>query len=77
MYKQNGYRSLDIVLVSGHFVDIVGPQGEVVSEQLHDGGRVAVLVFLEGVEVGDGGVEGLLGVLAGDLRVVKDLVVEH
>ena len=35
------------------------PEGEVVSEQLHDKRRVLVAVFVEGVELSDGFVERL------------------
>merc|ERR1719456_661118 len=38
-----------------------GPEREVVAEQLHDEGRVLVALLVEGVQLGDGVVEGLLG----------------
>ena len=53
-----------------------GPQGEVVAEELHDEGRVLVGLLVEGVELGDGIVEGLLGDVAGAVGAVEDLVVE-
>ena len=53
-----------------------GPQGEIVSKELHDEGRVLVRLLVEGVELGDGIVEGLLGDVAGAVGAVEDLVVE-
>ena len=63
-------------LSAGDFIEIRRPQRQIVTQQLHDGGWVAVLVLLEGVEVGDGIIEGLLSKLAGDVWTVQDLVVE-
>jgi hypothetical protein len=52
------------------------PEGEVVTEELHDEGAVAVRLLAEAVELGDGVVEGLLGEVAGAVGRVQDLVVE-
>ena len=52
------------------------PEGEVVTEKLHDEGAVAVGLLAEAVELGNGVVEGLLGEVAGTVRRVEDLVVE-
>lgn len=52
------------------------PQGEVVPEQLHDQGAVTVRFLGQGVELGDGIVEGLLGEVAGAVGGVQDLVIE-
>lgn len=52
------------------------PQREVVAQELHDEGAVAVGLLGEGVELGDGVVEGLLGEVAGAVGRVEDLVVE-
>ena len=49
---------------------------EVVAEELHDEGAVAVGLLAEAVELGDGVVEGLLGEVAGTVGRVEDLVVE-
>ena len=57
-------------------VHVARPKGEVVSEQLHDGGRVAVLFLLEVVQVGNGRVKGLFGEETGDVGRVEDFVVE-
>ena len=53
-----------------------GPEGKVVTEELHDEGRVLVALLGEGVELGDGVVEGLLGEVASAVGAVQDLVVE-
>lgn len=52
------------------------PEGEVVAEQLHDEGRVAVRLLGERVELGNGVVKGLLGEVARTVGRVEDLVVE-
>lgn len=53
-----------------------GPEGEVVAQQLHDEGAVAVRLLGQGVELGDGVVKGLLGKVASTVGRVQDLVVE-
>ena len=45
-----------------------GPQGEIVTQQLHDEGAVLVAVLVEGVELSDSIVEGLLSQLTGLVR---------
>lgn len=62
--------SLGLVAIGG------GPQGEVVTEQLHDESAVAVGLLREGVKLSNGIVEGLLSKVAGTVGRVKDLVVE-
>lgn len=52
------------------------PQGQVVSEQLHDQSAVAVGLLGERVELSDGIVKGLLGEVAGAVGRVEDFVVE-
>ena len=52
------------------------PEGEVVSQELHDEGRVLVRLLGEGVELGDGVVERLLREVARLVLVVGNLVVE-
>lgn len=54
-----------------------GPESEVIPEELHDKGAVAVRLLGEGVELGDRIIESLLGEVAGTVRRVKDLVVEN
>ena len=44
---------------------------------LHDESTVLVAVLVQGVQLGDGVIEGLLGELARLVRAVEDLVVEH
>ena len=44
---------------------------------LHNQCAVLVTVFIEGVQLGDGVIEGLLGELTRLVRAVEDLVVEH
>jgi len=53
-----------------------GPEGEVVTEELHNEGAVAVGLLAKAVELGNGIVEGLLGEVASAIRRVEDLVVE-
>ena len=53
-----------------------GPEGEVVAEELHDEGAVAVRLLGERVELGDGIIESLLGEVACTVWRVQDLVVE-
>lgn len=52
------------------------PQGQVVTEQLHDEGAVTVGLLAERVKLGNGVIEGLLGEVAGAVGGVQDLVVE-
>ena len=52
------------------------PEGEVVAEELHDQGGVALRFLRQRVELGDGVVEGLLSQMAGAIGRVQDLVVE-
>lgn len=54
-----------------------GPEGEVVAQELHDEGAVAVALLGEGVKLGNGVVKGLLGKMAGTVGRVEDLVVEN
>lgn len=53
------------------------PEGQIVSDQLHDGGGILVLFFLDLVNVGNGLIEGFLGKLAGSAGVVLNFVVEN
>ena len=53
------------------------PEGEVVSEELHDQGAIAVRLLREGVELGNSIVEGLLREVASTVGRVQDLVVEN
>lgn len=62
--------SLGLRIVGG------GPEGQVVAEELHDQGAVAVRLLRERVELGDSVVEGLFGEVAGAVGRVQDLVVE-
>jgi len=52
-------------LVFSFFLKLGSPEGQVVSDELHDGGGILVLVLLDLVNVSDGIVEGLLSELAG------------
>ena len=56
------HQSFSLVLL---FLELGGPESKVVSDQLHDGGGILVLVFLDLINVGNGVIEGLLGELAG------------
>lgn len=70
-----------LVLLYGSLVSVVavarGPEGKVVTQKLHDEGRIPVALFTQGVELGDRIVEGLLGQVASAVGGVEDLVVEH
>jgi hypothetical protein len=49
---------------------------QVVSQQLHDEGRVLVALLAQGVELSNGIVESLLGKVASLVGRVEDLVIE-
>ena len=57
-------------------LEIRGPQGEVVPEELHDEGGVLVALLTQSVQLGDGFIKGLLGQLARLLGTVEDLIVK-
>jgi hypothetical protein len=57
-------------------LQIRGPEGKVVAEQLHDQRGILVGVLVDVIEFSDGIIEGLLGELARALRGIQDLVVE-
>jgi len=65
---------LQQLIIVGH---VAGPQGQVVTQQLHNERRVLVRVLRERVELRDGVVKGLLGQGAGLVGRVEDFVVEH
>lgn len=54
-----------------------GPEGQVVTQELHDQGAVTVGLFRERLELGDGIIESLLGKVAGTVWRVENLVVEY
>jgi xanthine dehydrogenase molybdopterin-binding subunit B len=41
------------------YLHIRGPQGEVVTEKLHDQGAILVGIFPKGIQLGNGLIEGL------------------
>lgn len=53
-----------------------GPEGQVVSQKLHDQGAITVALLRERVELRNGVIESLLGEVACTVRRVEDLVVE-
>jgi len=73
--------SLQILHLHIPFIALVGlvrgPQGEVVSEQLHDQGGVLVRLLRQRVQLRDRVIERLLGEVTGSVGRVEDLVVEH
>lgn len=73
-----GSRSVSSGSLSGllGILHVRGPEGKVVTEELHDEGRVLVALLREGVKLSDGIVEGLLGEVASAVGRVQDLVVE-
>mmetsp|Transcript_3803 Transcript_3803/g.7546 ORF Transcript_3803/g.7546 Transcript_3803/m.7546 type:complete len:263 (-) Transcript_3803:231-1019(-) len=69
-------RSLGPVPTIGIGRLIARPQGQVVSEQLHDQSGILVALFRKGVELGNGVVEGLLGDMAGAVGAIENFVVK-
>ena len=55
---------------------VARPQGQVVTEQLHNQRAVLVRFLGKRIQFSDGIVESLLGQLASTIRRVEDLVVE-
>lgn len=53
-----------------------GPESKVIAQQLHDQGAVTVALLREGIELGNGVIERLLGEVACTIGRVQDLVVE-
>eukprot|EP01084_Bolivina_argentea_P063644 116175_1 len=53
-----------------------GPEGQVVSEELHDQSGVFVFFLVEGIDLSNSVLEGLLGELDGLVGVVQNLVLE-
>ena len=65
------------VCVLLYFIQIGSPKSQIITQKLHDSGGVTVLVFFETIEVSDRVVKRLLCVLARNVWVVQDFVVEH
>ena len=63
-----------VVFLIIHFA---GPEGEVISDELHNGGSILVAFFIDVFDVGDSVVEGLLGGDTGFGRVVHHFVAEN
>merc|ERR1711916_354198 len=74
--KQKLLVALLLLVIVVRALHVRSPEGEVVTEELHDEGRVLVGLLREGVELGDGDVEGLLCEVASAVGRVEDLVVE-
>ena len=53
-----------------------GPESQVVTEELHDKGAIAVALLGEGVELSNSIIESLLGQVARTIGRVQDLIVE-
>ena len=53
------------------------PQGQVVTQKLHDEGAVTVALFGQGVKLSNSVIERLLGKVASTVRRVQDLIVEN
>mmetsp|Transcript_26285 Transcript_26285/g.59670 ORF Transcript_26285/g.59670 Transcript_26285/m.59670 type:complete len:88 (+) Transcript_26285:673-936(+) len=56
------------ILVIGILLSVGSPQGEVVSQKLHDQGAVLVRLLIESVELSNGIIECLLGELTSAVR---------
>ena len=67
------YFSLGIFIIL-HFW---GPEGQIVSYKLHDGGRVLVLVIINVFNISDGIIEGGFSQIAGFSGVVQSFVMEN
>lgn len=70
---------LGLILLGGTLALVTvrrGPKGQVVPQELHDQGAVAVALLGEGVELCNSVIEGLLGEVACAVGGVEDLVVE-
>lgn len=63
-------------LSTSDFIEIRCPQGQIVTQKLHDGGWVTILILFQSVQVCNSIIEGLLGELARDVGTVQDLIVE-
>lgn len=59
------------------FSGICGPHIEVISKQLEDECRVAIAVFSEGVELGQGAIESRFRDFASSLGILEDVELEH
>jgi hypothetical protein len=71
--------SLGVLLLVRRLVRLLhvrGPEGEVITKELHDKSRVLVALLRKRVELGDSVVERLLGQMASAVGAVEDLVVE-
>lgn len=68
---------LCVVLAIFRVVVVGRPQGQVVSEKLHDQSGIFIAFFGERIELSDGIIEGGLGECAGVLWVVQNFVVEN
>ena len=70
-----------ILLGRGSLLNIVtiarGPQGQVVTQKLHDQSGIPVALFTQGIEFRNGVIESLLGQVAGTVGRIENLVVEH
>lgn len=54
-----------------------GPEGKVVTQELHDQGGVTVRLLRQRVELSNGIIKRLLGQVAGTVGGVQDLIVKH
>lgn len=59
------------------FLHVAGPERQVISEELHDQGRILVALLRECVEFGNRIIKCLLGEVARTVGRVEDLVVEY
>lgn len=50
---------------------------QVISQQLHDEGRILVAFLTQGIKLGNGVIKSLFGQMAGLIRRIQDLVVEN
>lgn len=59
-----------------NFVQIGGPEGQVISEQLHDRSGVGVHILFHVIEISNSVVEGLLCLVACDIGWGQDFVIK-
>lgn len=64
--------NLDILLI----LELWSPEGQIISNELHDGGGILVLLLLDVLNISDGIIESLFSQIAGLGWVIHNFVVE-
>mmetsp|Transcript_58860 Transcript_58860/g.127770 ORF Transcript_58860/g.127770 Transcript_58860/m.127770 type:complete len:252 (-) Transcript_58860:13-768(-) len=75
------HKYLEVLNLNISLVTVFGlvgsPEGQVISQQLHDKSAVLVALLGQSVQFGDGVIKSLFGELTSTIGGVQDLVVEH